>query len=101
MRRILIALTVASSLSVPSSYRLFQPFWNLLSSLWTDAPVAKAGCGMDPSGLCAPASASPQTQSDIGCGMDPDGRCASASTSPQTQSDIGCGADPDGRSKCL
>jgi hypothetical protein len=74
MRRILIALAVASSLSVPSPYRLLEPLWNLLSSLGSGAPVTKAGCGMDPSGLCAPASASPQTQSEAGCGADPSGR---------------------------
>ena len=88
MRRTLIALAVASSLSVPSPYRLLEPLWNLLSAL-------KAGCGMDPSGLCAPASTAPQVPSDIGCGADPSGRCTSA------QSDIGCGMDPNGRPKCL
>ena len=101
MRRTLIALTLASSLSVPSPYRLLEPLWTLMASLWPDAPVGKIGCGMDPSGLCAPNSASPQTQTDIGCGMDPNGRCTSAVASPQTQSDIGCGADPFGRSNCL
>jgi hypothetical protein len=95
MRRTLIALTLASSLSVPSPYRLLEPLWNALSSLWSGAPVTKIGCGADPSGLCAPASVTPQAQSEIGCGMDPSGRCTSA------QSDIGCGMDPDGRSKCL
>lgn len=95
MRRTLIALTVASSLSIPSPYRFMEPLWDLLSSLGSGTPVTKAGCGMDPSGLCTPASTAPQAQSEIGCGMDPFGRCTSA------QSEIGCGADPDGRSKCL
>jgi len=74
MRRTLIALAVASSLGVPGPYRLLEPLWNLLSSLGSDAPTTKIGCGMDPDGKCAPAVASPQTQSDIGCGMDPSGR---------------------------
>ena len=74
MRRTLIALTLASSLGVPSPYRLLEPLWSVLSSLWPDAPVAKIGCGADPNGLCVPASASPQAQSDIGCGADPFGR---------------------------
>lgn len=93
MRRTLIALTLASSLGIPSPYRLLEPLWNLLSSLGSGAPVTKAGCGADPSGLCTPASVAPQTEA--GCGMDPSGRCTSV------QSDIGCGMDPDGRSKCL
>lgn len=101
MRRTLIALSLASSLSVFSPYRLLEPLWNLLSSLRPDAPIAKAGCGADPDGQCAPASTNPQTQSDIGCGMDPNGRCVPASASPQAQADIGCGADPNGRSNCL
>jgi len=95
MRRTLIALAVASSLSVPSPYRFLEPIWNLLSSLGSGAPVAKAGCGADPSGLCSSASTAPQAQTEIGCGADPSGRCSSA------QSEIGCGMDPDGRAKCL
>src|SRR4051812_14903842 len=101
MRRTLIALTLASSLSVSSPYRLLEPLWNLLFSLRPDAPVIKIGCGADPDGRCVPASASPQAQADIGCGMDPSGRCVPASAGSQTQSDIGCGMDPNGRSKCL
>jgi hypothetical protein len=95
MRPTLIALTLASSLSVPSPYRILEPLWNLLSSLGSGAPVTKAGCGMDPDGRCATASTTPQTQTEIGCGADPSGRCSSA------QSEIGCGADPNGRPKCL
>jgi hypothetical protein len=91
MRRTLIAVALASSLGTSSTLNVFDPLWAALSTLWR-APVTKAGCGMDPSGLCK----SLPVQSDEGCGMDPSGRCKSPA-----QLDGGCGMDPSGRSKCL
>jgi hypothetical protein len=74
MRKALFAFAVASSLAVPS--RLLDALWTLLASSHHTVPIAKEGCGMDPSGRCVPAPA-PRTQLDEGCGMDPDGRCHS------------------------
>jgi hypothetical protein len=93
MRRTLIALALASSLGTSSTLDLLDPLWTALSGLWRAAPVAKAGCGADPNGLCKAAPA----PLDAGCGMDPDGRCKSL----PAQLEEGCGADPSGRSKCL
>lgn len=71
MRRTLIAVALASSLGTSSTLNVFDPLWAALSALWRGAPVVtKAGCGMDPSGLCK----SVPSQLDGGCGMDPDGR---------------------------
>jgi hypothetical protein len=93
MRRTLIALALASSLGTSSTLDLFDPLWTALSGLWRGAPVAKAGCGADPSGLCKTAP----TTLNAGCGMDPDGRCKSL----MPQREEGCGADPSGQPKCL
>jgi hypothetical protein len=68
MRRALLTLTLTASLAVGSPGLLDQ-LWSLVSSIWSAASPG-AGCGMDPSGWCAPAP-----QADEGCGMDPDGRC--------------------------
>jgi hypothetical protein len=76
MRKALFALAVASSLAAPFS--LLGSLQTLLDSVWNTAPIAKAGCGMDPNGRCVPAPA-PQTQLDAGCGADPDGRCKAGS----------------------
>lgn len=82
MRRILVAVVLATSLTQPA---FFEPFWALLSS-WSGV-FTDAGCGFDPYGGCVP------EQSDAGCGMDPNGRCT-----PDTQenTDAGCGWDPYG-----
>ncbi|HWN43407.1 MAG TPA: hypothetical protein VNW71_14360 [Thermoanaerobaculia bacterium] len=87
MRRSLIALALAVPLI--SQPALFESFWDLLSAVWAESSP-DAGCGADPSGICAP-------NLDEGCGADPDGRCA---TAPQPEADAGCGADPDGRPRC-
>ena len=89
MRRTLVAVTLASTLLSLPSGRFLQPLWNLVSSLWA-APV-EAGCGLDPSGRCQPAT---QPKLDGGCGLDPNGRCLPP---PQPQLDGGCGLDPDGK----
>ena len=68
----------------PASSNLLAQAWSALVSLWEEI-----GCGIDPSGACAPASG------EIGCGIDPNGLCA---TAPGTsgQQDIGCLIDPNG-----
>jgi hypothetical protein len=93
MRRTLIALALASSLGTSSTLNLLDPLWAALSGLWRGAPVTKAGCGADPSGLCKAA----QPSLDEGCGADPNGRCKSL----MPQREEGCGMDPNGRSQCL
>lgn len=60
--------------------------WGLLTS-WGGSSL-DAGCGMDPSGSCKPAS---QPRTDAGCIMDPDGVCRAGS-----QTDEGCIMDPNG-----
>ena len=40
--------------------------WDFLTRIW-----AENGCGIDPSGGCAP-----EPTADNGCRIDPDGRCA-------------------------
>ncbi len=92
MRRTLIAVALASSLGTSSTLNVFDPLWAALSTLWRGAPVAKAGCGADPNGLCKSLPA----QLDGGCGMDPSGRCKSL----PAQLDGGCGMDPNGHPKC-
>ena len=65
--------------------------WSALTSFWS-----KAGCEIDPNGLCRPATVSPKA----GCQADPDGRCLPGSgLSPAPSLDAGCEADPSGR--CL
>jgi len=72
MRRTLLAVALAASLTPTSSSGFFHPLWSFLSSLWTAPASQGAGCGWDPSGRCAPAL---QPESEIGCGMDPSGLC--------------------------
>ena len=64
MRKALVVLTLTAALAAGRPTFLSH-VWTLLTSIWNEA-----GCGMDPSGQCAPA---PQT--DEGCGMDPSGGC--------------------------
>jgi hypothetical protein len=66
MRRSLIVLLAASTLTIPSS-GLFQPLWSLLSGLWGGS-YTKAGPGADPSGGSLTA---PQPIMDAGPGADP------------------------------
>lgn len=64
-------------------------FWSYLASFWE-----KEGCGIDPDGSCAPAPASPDSNSqDAGCGLDPSG-CVTSSSEPNPKN--GCGIDPHG-----
>ena len=90
MRRSLVATTLAAFLLVPraSHATVLDPLWAFFSSLWSGV-TEKAGCGMDPDGLCAPAI---QPKSDAGCGADPFGRCIKT----QPSADAGGGADPFG-----
>jgi len=94
MRRSLVVATLAAFLLVPraSHATVLDPLWAFFSSLWSGA-MEKEGCGMDPSGGCAPVV---QPKSDACCGADPFGRCAPA---VPLKADEGCGADPNGR--CL
>ena len=68
MRRSLIALLAASTLTFPSS-GLFDPLWSLLSGLWSGS-YTKAGPGADPDGRSLTA---PQPATDAGPGADPSG----------------------------
>lgn len=70
----------------PASFAAFV--LDLLEGLWM-----KGGCGIDPSGHCAP------IQAKGGCGIDPDGRCRADGIAAPGPAEIGCGIDPDGR--CL
>jgi hypothetical protein len=74
MRRILIVLSLASSLAAAPS-----AFLDVLSFLWSET-----GCMIDPSGRCI----APQT--DEGCRIDPNGGCITE------RSDSGCRLDPNG-----
>ena len=85
MHRTSLALALAASI-LTSAPTLFDPLWNLLSSLGSPAATDE-GCGWDPWGRCLPAS---QSASDNGCGADPWGRCPA----PQPAADAGCGWDP-------
>jgi hypothetical protein len=66
MRRSLIALLAASTLTTPAS-GFFQPLWSLLSGLWSGA-YTKEGPGADPDGRSLTA---PRTTTDAGPGADP------------------------------
>jgi hypothetical protein len=68
MRRSLIALLAASTLTAPPS-GLFHPLWSLLSGLWGGS-YTKAGPGVDPDGRSLVA---PQPTTDAGAGADPSG----------------------------
>ncbi|HEY0510918.1 MAG TPA: hypothetical protein VGH73_03380 [Thermoanaerobaculia bacterium] len=48
--------------------------WDLFS--WFRGSLTKAGCTIDPHGLCSPAPA--PAQLDAGCGIDPHGGCTSS-----------------------
>jgi hypothetical protein len=67
MNRILFAVTLASSLLMSPATRSL--LLDQLSALWSK-PLAKAGCGADPNGLCTPVP-QPQPETDAGCGADP------------------------------
>ena len=56
-----------------------------MSWMWS-----KAGCQLDPNGICGTAK--------NGCQLDPYGRCLEGLTSPPAQPKAGCQVDPDGRS---
>ena len=77
-------LSRAAAAGASASPSFLAQAWGALVSLW-----GEIGCGLDPDGACAPASA------EIGCGLDPSGLCAPA---PDTsdQQDIGCLIDPNG-----
>jgi hypothetical protein len=63
-------------------------FWNYIVGFWD-----KAGCGIDPSGMCK------TTNSDAGCGLDPNGSCTPSTSTTggsTTNQDAGCGIDPHG-----
>ncbi len=61
-----------ASRTSPASRHL-PGLWDWLTSLW-----AKAGCCIDPGGLCAPAANPPaSSNTDEGCSLDPGGKpCA-------------------------
>ncbi len=85
MHRTAVAFVLAASILTSPS--LFDPLWNLLSSLWSHS-TTESGCRIDPLGHCLPGT---EPAADTGCGWDPYGRCL-----PDTQpaSDSGCGMDP-------
>ncbi len=92
MRSTLAALALTGALLTPNAggSSLLDQLWTFFASIWSE-PASKAGCGMDPSGRCAPA---PGDETEAGCGMDPNGGCEPA---PLPQTKAGCGMDPDGR----
>jgi len=65
MHRTSLALTLAASI-LTSAPTLFDPLWNLLSSLGSPAATDE-GCGWDPWGRCP----APQPAADAGCSWDP------------------------------
>lgn len=79
MRRILIALSLAGSLSAAPPALLDQAR-SFLTPVWSEE-----GCMIDPSGKCAP-------RTDEGCHIDPSGGCLSE------RADTGHLIDPNGRS---
>ncbi len=70
----------ASSRPAATSEPASAGFWTLLlrtvHSLWS-----KAGCRIDPYGICVsdPAATPTTTHTDAGCSLDPYGRCLSGS----------------------
>jgi len=87
MHRTLVATVLAGFLAAAAPSSLFDQFWNLVASLWTDSAFSDAGCGWDPNGRCTPAEepgsrptdsgSNPieNTQAKAGCGWDPNGGC--------------------------
>jgi hypothetical protein len=103
----LLVATLAACLSVPSASaagrrtpskaRISNPaaaaflwFWNSVTGF-----LAKAGCGLDPNGLCSDSTSPASSPSDAGCGIDPNGLCGTTPSGPASQ-DAGCGIDPNG-----
>lgn len=66
MRRFLVAVALAASLSQPA---FFEPLWAFLFSVWSGVSD-DAGCGWDPNGECM---LDTQEGTDAGCGWDPYG----------------------------
>jgi hypothetical protein len=79
----------ATRASHPITEALLQ-FWDSVTGLLT-----KAGCGIDPSGLCGTAT-KPPADPYAGCTIDPNGHCVPRGSVPASL-DAGCGIDPDGR----
>jgi hypothetical protein len=69
MRRSVLALALASTLTATPAASLFQPLWSFLSFFWGDSS-AKAGAGWDPWGQSLTL---PQPTTDEGAGWDPSG----------------------------
>jgi hypothetical protein len=72
-----------------STANRFEPWWNLLSGTW-----AKAGCRIDPWGLCGIHAATQLPTTDAGCTIDPWGRCGVSSVRQAPDMDAGCRIDP-------
>jgi len=69
MRRMLLAVTIASSLLTPGvSPFLLDHLGHLLYTISGSTSTSDAGCGFDPNGHCVP-----KPQTDAGCGFDPNG----------------------------
>ena len=80
------AASAASPQASPRPARAILPgALDLFSQLWSF--LRKAGCHIDPDGLCA---------TKEGCNIDPNGRCAT-NTGQRPQTREGCNIDPDGR----
>jgi hypothetical protein len=60
--------TVSHSQAVHDS--LWSSFWSFVTGLWN-----KAGCSLDPYGLCRPEPSDPVSDGDAGCSLDPYGHC--------------------------
>lgn len=77
--------------SLPSLSNVLTQAWALVSSLWE-----KAGCVIDPNGLCVVRPSPTLTSQPAGCGIDPSGSPETLTSQP-LDGEAGCGIDPDGR----
>jgi hypothetical protein len=70
--RVVSTLTVLAVLGLPDIRSSASKISSPLTAFWM-----QVGCGLDPSGSCAPAPGDePSVEGgDVGCGLDPDGRC--------------------------
>lgn len=62
--------TQVERFSLPAPSELFAGAWRLLVRVWN-----KAGCMIDPHGICVPQPSAGTSTPDNGCGIDPHGGC--------------------------
>ena len=101
-RRAAVLILLGLSFGIPgahaatarSPHDLKEPWWNLVMGAW-----AKAGCTINPWGLCVDDAVRQAPNGKEGCGIDPLGRCGFSSVRQAPTTDEGCRIDPLGR--CL